>query len=458
MLGLPRMPVRGLRSLIVISILSFAFVAGLPATATAVLDDALPGVAPTLSPFEASVEATGDVRDVYRFSILEGQFLSAKVAQTSEATAAVAVFRPGTTDLDNLTSAISSATLGPHSSFAADVTAQRGGAGSYFLDVVARSGASTYTVDWSIKNPSFSLLGFSAARTVIKGSAAEDVTFKATWGNLGTTPMPFTSQSDKPWLVTTPATGMASSNTNQQFTLTVDAGALAPGYHDATATVDILGADPKPFRVSVHVLDQPAISVASSTSKVKYGGRTTITGALKTSAGALLPGRKATLQRSYDGVTGWTNVVAPLESATGNYSVSTPVYRNTYFRWVFDGGGDYAPTASVNKRVYSYAYVQRPYVPRHIRPRHTYTFKGSLRPQHTAGSSAIRLYWQYYSRGKWRNESSMSVLVTNYSNYSIYKYRDRYGKNVPRKWRVRAMHSDSSHLKTYSSWRYYSVY
>jgi len=459
-------PYRGLRVLIAVALMASFVVAG-PAVAEPVPDDphALPGVVPGGSPFEASVTATDAPdarRDVYRFTLAEGQFLSIDASQTSEATASVALYGPGTTDPVDLANAISSATLETTGTgtFHDDITAHPGQAGDYYLDIVALSGDSTLTVNYAIGTPSFSLDTTNSASTVVTGSPAGDVTFKASWGALGSEPVTFTAETDQPWLTPSPATGTASSNSEQTFTLGLNPVGLSRGVHEATATVTIAGVEPKPFRVSLRVLDKPTMSISTSTTKVSYGGRVTITGSLRDSASQLVTGQPVALKRSYDRST-WTTVTVPV-STTGNYSVTTPVYRNTYFRWFYAGGGDFAPAeSSPDRLVYSYAYVTRPSIPTHISPGKTYTFKGYLKPQHAKGSASITLYWEYYSTKyrKWRKQASMPVAVSDYSNYSVYKYKDRYGRGVPRRWRVKAVHpKDASHLTTSSSWEYYKVY
>jgi len=459
MLNLTRRPLAGLRILIATALVA-SMVVAVPAVAMINSQAAVLSVEPDPSPFQGSVEESGAVSDVYRFAVREGQTLHVDVEQESDATATASLFGPGTTDPEYFGSELASQTLDATSTtFSHSVTRHETGIGQYFLNVAAISGDSTYTVNWSLDTPEIQLDRNSEPLiTMLKGSTRPDITFTADWKKLGSEPVTFTTETNDTWLEALPATGTATTSVSQQITLKLGkASTLAPGSYVETATVSVPGATPQPFRVSLHVLDKPKMTLASTPSKVKYGGTATLTGTITDSNGAAMKNQTVTLYRSYSGTGGWT-VVRSFKTTTGGYSFATPVYRHTYFRVGFSGAGDYAQAESNRRLIYAYAYVQRPYVPKHIRPAKTYTFKGSLKPQHAQGTYAIRLYWQYYARGKWRSESSMAVPVSNYSNYSIYKYRDRYGRGVARKWRVRAMHSDSSHLKTYSSWRYYSVY
>jgi hypothetical protein len=232
---------------------------------------------------------------------------------------------------------------------------------------------------------------------------------------------------------------------------------LALGSYDATVSVRLANGEPRTCAVHLHVLEQPTIPTSTSNLHVTYGKQVTLKSSLKRANGTLLPGMRVALQRSYNG-SSWTAVTAPV-SLTGSYSVVVPhVYRKTYFRWVFGGIGDFAPCTSASKLVESYASVTAPNVGSHLRLKHTYVAHGHLKPQHASGTYAITVYWQYYYRGAWRAEDSLKLRVTNSDSYSKYTYGESYGKGVPRRWRVRARHSDSDHLSTYSGWKYYLVY
>ena len=107
---------------------------------TAEPDDVLPGIAAPSSPFQGSVDPVTDKRDIYHFHLDEGQFLHVEVAQTTEATAVAALFGPGTTDVTDPSAAPWSGEVSQQTSFTADVTANGGEAGDYYLSVAAGRG------------------------------------------------------------------------------------------------------------------------------------------------------------------------------------------------------------------------------------------------------------------------------------------------------------------------------
>jgi hypothetical protein len=450
--------------LLLAAALFFGLLGALPSTALAEANDTLPGVAAPDSPIEGAVDASGDVCDVYRFHLEEGQILSLSApALSSSATIELRLLRPGATDLNDAVHRITWGQISQIGFFLWDRLVPEGEAGDHYLSVAALSGDATYTISWSVITPSFSLDSTGTEIELVKGRPPVVCYCQANWGLLGSngsTLRPyqrFTASTTQPWLSINPTQDWARSYEQQQFAITADASSLQPGAYDATATVRYFGAAPQPFRVTLEVLDQPTISVNAANLHVKYGTKVALNSALRDSGGGLIPGRQVALQESFNGST-WTTVTAPT-SLTGSYSVVRPIYRKTYFRWVFRGAPDLAPCTSARRLIESYAWVGQPNVPSHVHKNRTYTYIGYLKPRHTAGSTAVRVFVQTYYRGAWRDVASLGVGVVNYSSYSKYSYWERFkGRDLPRRWRVRARHADSDHLTTYSPWRNYSVY
>ena len=432
-------------------------------------DDTLPGIAAPASPFQGAVDPITDKRDVYSFELTEGQFLHVEVAQSAETTAVATLFGPGASEPIDPASAIGSGTVTSGTDYVVDVTAKGGEAGTYYLNVAAVSGATTYTVDWSVSDPAFSLDLTSTVVTVTEGQSAADSSFDAEWGELGSVPVTFTAESDQPWLVVTPGTGAANSNTTQQLTLETDTSTLAVGSHEAMVTVRILGADAQTHRVTVDVnaLEQTVARIARSAPRartttsgsliVKYGTQVTLYASLRNRAGVLMPSKQMTLQRSYDNKT-WRGVTSPV-SANGFFAASTKVYRKTYFRWVFSGDDTAAASVTPSALVYSYAYVSPPRnIPSRVRPNRTYHFYGYLRPKHAQGASAIRVQFQYYYRGRWRSDTSLKVESPGTSVRFALPLRRSLRQGRPPQWRVESRARRYQSLDDLSSWKFYKVY
>lgn len=92
---------------------------------------------------------------------------------------------------------------------------------------------------------------------------------------------------------------------------------------------------------------------------------------------------------------------------------------------------------------------------RTIRRGRTYRATGSLKPRHTAGTKPVKIYAYRYVRGKYRYYRAFSATASNYSSYT--KYTAKVRLPYRGKWRLRAVHSDTQHLKSYSSYRYVTV-
>ena len=303
--------------------------------------------------------------------LTEGQFLHVEVAQTTEATAVAALFGPGTTDVTNVSDAIHHGDVSQQTSFTADVTARGGKAGEYYLSVAAQSGSSTYTVNWSISNPTFSLGTTSTAITVVKTKDAGPRTFAIDWLAVGSEPVTFSVESDQPWLVASPTAGDASSVTSTAVTLDASTTALPLGTHDATVTVGILGAEPQAHRVRVNVVEQPKMSVSAyrgstAVSKpVPYGATVTLKGSLLFPGTTRLRGKPAVLERKNGSQ--WVTVAVRGASTTGDYSADVRVWSNTKFRWRFAGDSGFNETSVRTKTVYAYASITRPSIPSRVR-------------------------------------------------------------------------------------------
>ena len=98
---------------------------------------------------------------------------------------------------------------------------------------------------------------------------------------------------------------------------------------------------------------------------------------------------------------------------------------------------------------------------RPTRPKRNRYFKvrGFLKSRHTAGSRSVTLYFYHREKvgGIYRYRLRKKVGAKNY-NYSSYtKYYVKTRLPYRGRWRVRALHYDTTHAKTLSTWRYFTV-
>ena len=205
----------------------------------------------------------------------------------------------------------------------------------------------------------------------------------------------------------------------------------------------------------LHAAEAVRLTSSARPATVAYNGRVTVRGSLRDTFGTLLPGRALVLQRSLNKTT-WANVKS-VASSTGIYATTIRIVRKTFFRWRFAGDATYA--AGVSSRCYatSRASLTAPVTPSVARSGVRYTCYGYLRPQHVSGWAPISVSFYRYVSGRWRLITTLSgsshTNVAGATRYSLW-FRIT---NMPGKWRVRAMHVDTDHARTYSAWRYFAA-
>ena len=189
---------------------------------------------------------------------------------------------------------------------------------------------------------------------------------------------------------------------------------------------------------------------------VAYNGTVTVTAELRDALGASLPGRTLVLQTSLDG-TAWSDLRS-VGSATGTYSTRASIVRKTYFRWSFAGDETYADAVSAKCSAISRAKLTPPAVPSVVRPGVKYVRFGYLWPQHESGRAPITVSFYRFRSGSWRSMGGFtSSRWDNVSGATRYGVVLKMLATHAGRWRVRAMHRDSDHAKTYSAWRYFVV-
>ena len=206
-------------------------------------------------------------------------------------------------------------------------------------------------------------------------------------------------------------------------------------------------------------VDERVVQITASVDKtvVAYKGVVKVKGELLDAVDTPLPGQTVFLQRSTNGTT-WSKLKAVTSSSTGALLASTSIVRKTYFRWSFAGDATYPAKVSPKCSATCRASLTPLAVPSVVRIGVKYTSFGYLRPQHVGGRAPITISFYRYSAGRWR--PMMGGTWSGWDNVSgatRYGIWYRLGTNDAGRWRVRAMHRDADHVKTYSAWRYFVV-
>jgi len=208
------------------------------------------------------------------------------------------------------------------------------------------------------------------------------------------------------------------------------------------------------------------LGLGAAPKTVPYHGTVYLAGALKEAAsGSLLPNREVTWYAAQDDkITGSWFPQRTQISSTGEYSTDFWIDRLTYFAINFAGDGQYSEGWSNWVKVMAQAKLTPPAVPSRVPAYALITSWGTIKPPHTAAQNKVshtKVYAQHYLGGKWGR--AIAFFANSYRNVpssgdpteTQYSLSIRWASG---KWRIRAVHQDSDHAKTTSSWRVFTAY
>lgn len=128
----------------------------------------------------------------------------------------------------------------------------------------------------------------------------------------------------------------------------------------------------------------------------------------------------------------------------------------TIFARAKDAYGNERVSASVSSKARVKASLTRPSMATYTLVRgRGYRATGTLKPRHTAGTYPVRVQAYRLVNGKYRYWGSFRAKATDVTGGS--RYTATVKLPYKGKWRLRAYHSDTPHLPTYSTWRYVTV-
>jgi hypothetical protein len=206
-------------------------------------------------------------------------------------------------------------------------------------------------------------------------------------------------------------------------------------------------------RYSISLVRNPAsIANRSGSAITAYLSPYWLTGTL-TYNSTPLAGRQVVLETSADqGITFVPTSVTAVTAADGTYALAARLTQNSWVRARFTGTAENAAAAGEPVDVYVRASVTKPLIGRSVSHKKKYTVYGYLKPRHTSGGWAVRIYLERYSRGKWRSQGFEWARSSGYSSYTKYSSRLRFSTG---KWRMRALHEDANHVRQIGGWTYF---
>jgi hypothetical protein len=167
-----------------------------------------------------------------------------------------------------------------------------------------------------------------------------------------------------------------------------------------------------------------ALTLQASAAVVKWNVPVSFSGALALTAGLTpVEGKQVQLQRSYNGLDGWTAVGSPLDPVTANqYATSVVPARSTFYRLSFAGDGDCAASVSNVVKVTPAVKLGTPVAPSTVRRAKAFAVYGSLVPKHASGATNVKVKcYRKSSTGAWVLRKTVTAKNTNYGTSTRYK-------------------------------------
>lgn len=195
------------------------------------------------------------------------------------------------------------------------------------------------------------------------------------------------------------------------------------------------------------------VTLAANTKAPAYGYSSTLVGQVSDVNGWPFPGKTVKVYSASKSTGPWTlrkTLTTGSNGRTSGYAVKPSVL--TYYRLVYTGPDSVSKTATIAVKPKAYVTL---FAPSGAKRNTAFTFWGSLKPRHTAGSTVVRLYAYRYVNGSWKYTKYAYGKAYNYSSYS--RYSGKVSLPYAGKWKLVAVHSDTGHTSTSSTTLYVTV-
>ncbi len=208
--------------------------------------------------------------------------------------------------------------------------------------------------------------------------------------------------------------------------------------------------------VALALAGASSIKIASNKPVSACDQAITVTGTLvDTATPSAAASQTLTVLRSTNGVN-YSRAATGTTNAQGAYAWTTSVRTRTYFRFTFAGSAESSETTSPILLQQCTALFSKVSTIATVRAGTKFAVDGYLSPRHVASKPCVQLLCDYWNGSRW--VYSRWALATN-QDASADRTRYRATLSLPwaGRWRVRAFHSDWSHLNTYSAPQYITV-
>jgi len=183
------------------------------------------------------------------------------------------------------------------------------------------------------------------------------------------------------------------------------------------------------------------LTCTTGTPIVGYAGSATLLGAMTVGTDPL-SGEQVVVERSADGLSGWTTVTtiapeaAPAPGNTYRVTVVPPGHVATWFRLRYAARDVYGPTTSPAVSVTPRASVGTPVTPSTVKVRHSFLVYGTLKPHKKKGLKSVTISCFRQVAGAWRFKKT--VKAVNVDSGSSTRYRASVSLPLRGHWRLRA--------------------
>lgn len=452
---------------------------------TGTSDDNLPGAAIPGSPVVGTLDSSADIIDVYSVELQAGQQLTLFMnAEDQSADYDLWLYGPGSTGIDIDSPLVKRES--PYSSELLRYAATR--TGTYSVAVFAYSGSGGYELEWSRDRftPDDNIPGVdiapSAESTTVGGlSDTDDVyrvfvqagqTIEATLSaEAGTDPKLYVFD---PTSTDVDVDAWVAEDTSSDLTKVLNYTAAATGYH----YMDVYsGGEPGAYRLECSASVDSGDNIPGLAARSAH-----VSGALgvTTDTDDVYRIHAVAGQKIFASLTGFhsrdtTNTDFDLYvygPAARDARTDTPLAKSDGAKYAKSVGftaratGDYyllahafagKGTYSLDWWVRSYVSVGAPVAPSKATRGHRFTVYGYVSPAHSSATYyLVKLYFYRLEHGRYVYRKK--VMARRYSHSArASKYKVTTSLPSAGRWRVRAYHSDSAHVPTYSGLRYITI-
>lgn len=193
------------------------------------------------------------------------------------------------------------------------------------------------------------------------------------------------------------------------------------------------------------------LTAGAAPAVVAFGGSAVLSGRLE-AGGVAVAGAMLTVAATTDGLV-WSAVAEPATDGAGAFSLPVtpgPEWARTTYRVTFAGDAELLPCEAL-VQVGVQAGLDPPSVPTAVGRDSRFVVSGVLRPPHPSGTPAVTIHCFVLKAGEWVDRAVFDGIA---EDVDVASSRYRAAVRLPSAgtWRLRVLHEDAGHARTWSAW------